>query len=109
MLVNQQLHQQWSLGNRSEHPELSFENQQGGQQEWRYQQWRKVYSERKLKTKRKDQYGNLDWFLKTVFGWCFNWVVLVVGTNSVMGFDYEVTFVVVGSVRRTSRPKLCMK
>jgi hypothetical protein len=30
-------------------------------------------------------------------------------TNSVMGFDYEVTFVVVGSVRRTSRPKLCMK
>jgi hypothetical protein len=68
MLVNQQLHQQWSLGNRSEHLELSFENQQGGQQEWWYQQWRKVYSERKLKTKGKDQYGSLDWLLETVFG-----------------------------------------
>jgi len=28
---------------------------------------------------------------------------------NVVGCVYEVTFVVVGSVRRTSRPKLCMK
>jgi hypothetical protein len=68
MLVNQQLNKQWSLGNRSKHPELSFENQQGSQQDWLYQQWRKVYNERKLKTKGKDQYGSLDWLLETVFG-----------------------------------------
>jgi hypothetical protein len=67
MLVNQQLHQQCSIDNRPGQAEFSFWNQQEMQQEWWYQQWRRVCNEWKQKTREKDQYGSLDGFLETVF------------------------------------------
>jgi hypothetical protein len=67
VLVNQQLHQQCSIDNWLGQAEFSFKNQQEMQQEWWYQQWRRVRNEWKRKTREKYRYGSLDGFLETVF------------------------------------------